>query len=149
MGAVQSEGRYNPIHGPQCQIVNWKRPSMKTPFASLLLAAAGLLSAADDATLTGKWQVQRSAAGNESRQDCTFTQKDNDLKGTCISDRGTVGISGKVAGKNVTWTYKSDSQGGLVTVNHKGTIESPDRITGTLTVVEYSVEGEFTATRVK
>jgi hypothetical protein len=137
MGAIQSEGRYNPIDGIQCQIVNWKRTSMKTPFAFLLLAAAGLFAATDDPTLTGKWQVQRSAAGNESRQDCTFTQKDNDLTGTCNSDRGTVGITGKIAGKNVNWSYKSDSQGGLVTVNHKGTIESPDKITGTLTVVEY------------
>ncbi len=69
---------------------------MKTPFAFPLLAAAGLLAAADDPTLTGKWQIQRSAAGNESRQDCTFTQKDNDLKGTCISDRGTVESAGRL-----------------------------------------------------
>jgi len=54
-----------------------------------------------------------------------------------------------VEGKNVTWTYKTDTQGGVVTVIHKGTIESPDKISGTLTAVEYSVEGEFTATRAK
>ena len=49
----------------------------------------------------------------------------------------------------MTWTYKTDTQGGVVTVIHKGTIESPDKISGTLTAVEYSVEGEFTATRAK
>ena len=84
---------------------------MKIPLLTFLLAGAAVLApAADDASLSGKWQIQRSAAGNESQQDCTFTQKNSDLTGTCNStDRGTVQISGKMEGKTVTWTYKGDS----------------------------------------
>ena len=124
---------------------------MRIPLVTFLLtAAAVVVPAADDSSLTGKWQIQRSAAGNESQQDCTFTQKDNDLTGTCTStDRGTVQISGKVDGKSVTWTYKGESPGGTVTVVHKGTVESSSKITGTLIAVEFSIEGEFTATRAK
>src|ERR1700732_1079059 len=100
---------------------------MKISLIAFLLAAAAVIAlAADDASLSGKWQIQRSAAGNESQQDCTFTQKNSDLTGTCNStDRGTVQISGKVDGKSVTWTYKGESPGGPVTVVYTGTIESP------------------------
>lgn len=113
----------------------------------IVFLAAVLAPAADDASLSGKWQVQRSAAGNESRQDCTFAQKNNDLTGTCHSDRGTVEIGGKVDGKSVTWSYKGDSPGGPVTVVYKGTIQSATKITGKVTAIEFSIEGEFTATR--
>ena len=95
---------------------------MKVPLIAFLLAAAAVLApAADDASLSGKWQIQRSAGGNESQQDCAITQKKSDLTGTCSStDRGTVQISGKVDGKNVTWTYEGDSPGGTVTVVYTG-----------------------------
>ena len=124
---------------------------MKLPLtAFLLVASAALASAADDSSLTGKWQIQRSAAGNESQQDCTFTQKNSDLTGTCDSaDRPTVQISGKVDGKAVTWTYKGESPGGPVTVVYTGTVESANKVTGKVTAVEFSIEGDFTATRAK
>lgn len=123
---------------------------MKTLFLCFSLTASVIVAlAADDASLNGKWQIQRNAGGNQSTQDCTFIQKDNGLTGTCTSDQGTVQISGKVAGKSVTWTYKGDSQGGPVTVVYTGTIDSATKITGTVIAVEFSVEGEFTATRSK
>jgi hypothetical protein len=49
--------------------------------------------------------------------------------------------------KNVTWTEKSESEGGPVTVVYKGTIESATKMTGKVTAVEFSIEGEFKATR--
>ena len=124
---------------------------MKIPLiASLLAAAAVLAIAADGVSLSGKWQIQRSAAGNESQQDCTFTQKNSDLTGTCsATDRETVQISGKVDGTRVTWTYKGESPGGPVTVVYTGAVESANKITGKVTAVEFSIEGDFTATRAK
>jgi hypothetical protein len=113
-------------------------------FAFFVFAAA-----ADETSLSGKWQIDRNAAGNQSRQECTLTQKDNDVTGSCNSDQGAVEIKGKVDGKNVTLTYKGNSAGGPVTVIYKGTIGSPDKMSGTVTAVEFSVEGEFTATRSK
>ena len=127
-----------------------KGEPMRIPLLTfLLVAAAALAPAAEETSLTGKWQIDRNAAGNQSRQDCALTQKSNDVTGTCNSDSGTVEISGKVDGKNVTLTYKGDSAGGPVTVVYKGTIDSADKIVGTVTALEFSVEGEFTATRAR
>ncbi len=121
---------------------------MRIPLIALLLAAASVNArAADDASLTGKWQIQRSAAGNDSQQDCTFTQKEKELTGTCQDERGTVTISGKVDGKKVTWTYKGESPGGQVTVVYTGAVESAGKITGSVEALEFSITGEFTATR--
>ena len=117
--------------------------------ASLLAFLLTVSATAADASLSGRWQVHRSAAGNESQIDCLFTQKDSELTGTCESDRGKLQFTGKVDGKLVTWTHKSDSPSGPVTVVYKGSVASADKITGSVTAVEFSIEGEFTATRVK
>ena len=118
---------------------------MKRALLALLLLAT---TAAEEASLSGKWKVKRSANGNDSEQECSITQKDGTLSGTCVSaGREPVKISGKVDGKSVTWTYKGDSPGGMVTVVYKGTLESANKISGTVTAVEFNVEGEFSATR--
>ena len=121
---------------------------MRPFLLTLLLAAASAAFADDTPSLNGKWQIQRSAAGNESTQDCTFTQKDNDLTGSCTSaDSPSVQITGKVEGKKVTMTYKSEYNGSPLTVVYNGTVESATKIAGTLTAVEFGVEGVFTATK--
>jgi hypothetical protein len=122
---------------------------MKTPVLVFFFAVTAVLIGADDGSLTGRWQVHRSAAGNESQLDCRFTQKDSELTGTCESDRGKLQFTGKVDGKQVGWSHKSESPGGPVTVVYKGTVESAAKITGTVTAVEFGIEGEFTATRAK
>lgn len=120
---------------------------------SLFLAPVFILCAAafadDPISLTGKWQVQNSIAGNESTQNCTFTQKDADLTGSCESANGKVEITGKIEGKRVTWGYKSQYEGNPLTVAYDGIAESATKIAGTVSVPEYSVMGEFTATQSK
>ena len=119
------------------------------PYA-LLLAAISLCAIADDAApLTGKWQTYQLIAGNESTQSCTFAQKDTELTGSCNSERGTVQITGKVEGKKVIWSYKSEYNGTPLTVIYTGTLESTTKIAGTVSVPEFSVDGEFTATQSK
>lgn len=112
-----------------------------------LLLTSVLLSAAmqDAAPVTGKWHVEMSIAGNESTQSCTFTQTGAELSGTCESTNGTVKIAGKVDGRKVAWSYKSEYNGNPLTVAFDGTIESAEKIAGTVSVPEYSVEGSFSA----
>lgn len=72
-------------------------------FPLLPAFACGVILAADGASLSGKWQVHSSVAGNDTDQSCTFTQKDDDLTGSCVSgDKTTVDIFGKVDGKKVS-----------------------------------------------
>jgi hypothetical protein len=113
------------------------------------LATAATAFTEDPIALTGTWKTQQNIAGNESSSDCTFTQKDTDLSGSCVSERGKVEITGKVDGKKVTWSYKSEYNGNPLTVIYNGTIESATKIAGTVSVPEYSVDGEFTATQTK
>jgi hypothetical protein len=123
---------------------------MKPLLFSLLLGATAIVaSAADNASVAGKWQIHNNIAGNESDMACDWTQKDSDLAGTCSSDHGNINITGKIDGKNVSWTYKSEYNGGPITLTYKGTLGSANSISGTVAVEEYSVEGDFTATQAK
>ena len=59
---------------------------MKILLLSALLVSSALPSlAADNASLTGKWKIHSSIAGNESDSECTLTQTDDAISGTCIS----------------------------------------------------------------
>jgi len=122
---------------------------MNALLLTVLTWLAPVVGSAVQTSVAGEWQIHRIAAGRESTQTCTFKQKDSDLTGTCSSDSGPVPLTGKVEGKTVTWTYKADSEGGKVTVVYNGTLESETKMSGTVSAVEFSVEGEFTATRSK
>jgi hypothetical protein len=120
---------------------------MNKLLVSFLLACAPVItSAADNASLSGTWQIHNNIAGNESERACTFVQNGNDLTGTCPSERGPVNLTGKVDDKNVIWTYKSEYDGTPITVKYQGRLDSATKIVGTVIVAEYGAEGEFTAT---
>lgn len=117
--------------------------------AVALIAAPSLAPAADNVSVAGKWHVHTSIAGNDSDSDCTFVQKDADLTGTCTTDQGSVQLTGKVDGNKVTWSYKSEYNGTELTVKHEGTLGTDSKITGTVTVPEFNVDGDLTATQTK
>ena len=123
---------------------------MKT-LVPLFVFGAALVLAADAPTLTGtpsltgKWHVHNSISGNESDQICTFTQMDADISGSCTSERGTVEITGKVDGNKITWSYKSEYEGTPLTVNYQGVMDAA-KISGSVSVPEFSADGDFTAT---
>lgn len=104
--------------------------------------------AADQPSLSGKWQIHATVAGIDYDIACTFTQKDADLTGTCDTDQGSKDVTGKVDADKVTWSYKSEYNGTPITVNHAGEFKD-DKITGSVEVPEFSVTGDFTATRAK
>ncbi len=110
---------------------------------SVGIAALPMAMAADDG-ISGKWQVHQSIAGNDSDQTCTFTLTGADLTGTCESDQGKLQIVGTVQDKKVAWSYKSEYNGTPLTVKFEGTLE-PGKISGTVTVPEFNVDGDFTA----
>ena len=101
------------------------------------------------ASVAGTWSVKADVSGNQSESNCTFTQKDADLTGSCTSDRGTVTITGKVEDKSVSWQFDTQYEGQTLTVYYSGTSQSADKITGTVNVQPMNVSGEFTATKAK
>ena len=112
----------------------------------LFAFGAALVCAADAPLLTGKWHVHNSISGNESDQICTFTQKEAGISGSCTSERGTVEIAGKVDGNKISWSYKSEYEGTPLTVNYQGVIDAAAKINGSVSVPEFSADGDFTAT---
>lgn len=120
---------------------------LKRLLPPLILALASVTaSAADNAAFAGKWMVHTSIAGYESDYACAFTQKDGALTGTCTPERGSVEVSGKAEEKTAAWTYKSEYEGNPITVTFKGTLDATGKVAGSVTVEEFGVEGEFTAT---
>ena len=54
-------------------------------------------------------------------------------------------IAGKVNGKNVAWSYTTVYNGTTLTMKHTGILDS-GKVTGTVQVAPFGMEGEFTAT---
>ncbi len=101
-----------------------------------------------DTPLTGEWKVRNDISGNVSEMTCTFTQKGEDLSGGCATEQGNVEITGKVVQTSVTWGFKSQYNGGPITLNYKGSLGTDGQLAGAVTVEEFSVTGDFTATAV-
>lgn len=119
---------------------------MKNFAISVLLASAFAYAQGQDAnsSLTGKWKIHSSIAGNESDAACTFAQTNNDLSGTCPSAEGPVKLAGKVDGKKVSWSYEIQYNGSPLTMKYEGTLDA-GKIAGNVTVDPFGVSGDFTA----
>jgi hypothetical protein len=121
---------------------------MKALLAALfLLLSAGAAPAADSPSLSGTWQVHSNIAGYESDAVCTLVQKDAALTGNCNAGDGAHDLTGTVDQKKVTWSYKSSYNGSPITIAYEGTLESPSKITGSVSVAEYGASGDFAATQ--
>ena len=118
----------------------------------ILVLSALLMStlpslAADTASLSGKWKIHSSIAGNDSDSECTLAQKDSDISGTCkTADGKDAKATGKVDGSNVTWSFESEYNGTPLTITYKATLGADaQKITGTVGVDPFGVEGDFSA----
>jgi len=121
---------------------------MKKLVTTSILLLASSAFAADAPNLTGRWSVHNSIAGDESDQECKFTQTENKLTGSCKSDK-EVQITGNVDGKKVTWKYDSEYNGSPLTLTYTATLDDFKKITGKVDVQPYGVTGDFTATPLK
>lgn len=113
----------------------------------LLASTAALAQAVDTPSINGKWQIHSVIAGNENDQTCTFVQKDSELTGTCESEQGKTNLTGTINGKKVKWTFKSEYNGSPLTVSYEGVLDSTTKMTGSTSVAEFGIEGDFTATQ--
>lgn len=122
---------------------------MRSVIFSILLALATFSASFAGPSITGEWQIQRSAAGHDSSQTCNFVQTDGELSGTCSSEDGPVQLSGRIDENQVTWRFRTNSQAGMITVVYKGTVDSETTMSGTVSALEMGIDGEFSAERLK
>jgi hypothetical protein len=116
-------------------------------FIIMFATVAADVAAADTPSLAGKWTVHMNIAGNEADLDCTFAQKDGQLTGSCTSEQASGPIKGTVDGNKAKWTLQNEKNG--TAIEYEGTVAADGKITGKNNVPQYSVNGEFAATRVK
>src|SRR5436305_8416196 len=117
---------------------------MKTlSLVSLLLVASAVLAA--DGYVVGTWKMHTNIAGNENDQECTFTQKDAALGGTCKTEKGDLNLKGTVDGKKVSWQYEVEYNGSPLTLVFTGTVDPVTKMSGTIEVQPMGVPGDFTA----
>src|SRR4051812_23252367 len=90
--------------------------------ALLLAAPAAAVNADTQTPLSGEWRVRNDIASNVSEMTCTFTQKDKDLTGGCVTDQATVEVVGKVEDTSVSWVFKSVYEGNPITLTYKGSL---------------------------
>jgi hypothetical protein len=122
---------------------------MKLPplLIAMFVTVAVDVAAADAPSLAGKWKVHISIAGNEADLDCTFSQKEGQLTGSCTSEQASGPIKGSVDGNKAKWTMQNEKNN--TAIEYEGAVGSDGKITGKNNVPQYGVGGEFTAARVK
>lgn len=108
-----------------------------------LFAVSGFAAGTPD--LTGQWKIHQNIAGNENDQECTFTVADNKISGNCKSEDKTLPLTGSLDGNKATWQYETDYNGSPLTIIYTATLDTPDKITGTVEVQPFGVSGDFTA----
>jgi invasion protein IalB len=94
-------------------------------------------------SLTGKWKVHIIVAGNEQDQQCSFTQSDKAIAGTCNSDQGQVKVTGSVDGSKATWKFDSEYQGTPITLTYTGAFDDKGKLSGSVDVAPFNVSGDF------
>ena len=122
---------------------------MNAYFAAALLVASLAATVRAENPLTGEWKVRNDISGNVSEMTCAFTQKGEELTGGCATEQGNVEIAGKVVESSVNWVFKSSYNGGPITLTYKGSLGTDGQLAGAVTVEEFSVSGDFTATPIK
>ena len=116
----------------------------------VFLAASTTCFAADSSPMVGKWKIHSVVAGNESSVECTFTQIGSDLEGTCTTDSGSVKATGKIDGAAVSFAYNSDYNGTALNIKYSGKLDpATAKLSGSVDVDPFGVEGDFTAEQVK
>ena len=114
-------------------------------YGLLLPAASGF---AQNADLSGRWQVHNEISGTRTDQSCMFQVAGSALSGDCTSENSVVHLSGTINGREVSWTYETRRNLIKLSVLHKGNAES-GKISGIAVVSPFGAKGTFTATRQK
>jgi len=94
-------------------------------------------------SLTGNWKIHIAIGGNERDQQCSFTQTDKAIAGTCDSDHGLDKVTGSVDGSKATWKFDSEYQGTPITLTYTGAFDDKGKLSGSVDVQPFNVTGDF------
>lgn len=106
---------------------------------ALAVAISLPLMAQEPAKVAGKWEFSFQGPQGPITQTLTLEQNGADVKGTMASQRGEVPVTGKVSGKNITFSITRETPRGTMTTEYKGTVDG-DTMKGTMQMRQQEVE---------
>ena len=109
-------------------------------------ASAASTASGPTGSLAGSWHVHTTVQGTDYESDCTITQTDKTIGGTCKNDNGEAKIAGSVDGNKATWKFDSDYQGTPINLTYTGAFDDKGKFTGTVDVQPFAVTGDFLMT---
>lgn len=117
--------------------------------AAFVLAIRPVTAAAQDATtainVSGKWNFSVTTDAGTGTPTITFTQKGDSLTGHYSSQMlGEAELKGTVKDNKITFSFRIDAQGNMLTVTYTGTVESATSMKGTVNLGGMA-SGTFTA----
>ena len=110
---------------------------------SALLFASSAFAAQN---LSGPWAVHSNISGSETDQACNFVVTGNKITGTCKAQDKDRQVTGTVSGNKFTWQFESEYNSIPFTSVYTGILGDSGKITGTLNLQPFNMDGFFTAT---
>ena len=120
-----------------------KLKAFSAAWMTLLLATVAL---AAEPTLSGQWQLEISSPQGKRTPTMTLTQTGSEVRGTYMSQRGPVPISGTIQGADFALKVDIETPDDKLTVEYKGRITG-DALAGRA-MMGARGEAEFTGKRV-
>jgi hypothetical protein len=113
----------------------------------LILSVGGTAKAAAPIS-TGTWKISGNVQGVAVIVTCTMVEADLKVTGTCVDDQNkSHPMTGLVKDQMVSWNYASEYEGTPIVITWTGTVDSTGmKMSGTIAVDPFGVDGDFTAT---
>jgi hypothetical protein len=127
------------------------QPASATPAPPAISESTAPTPDAAPMIASGTWKIDGDIQGTPVLLTCVFSQNENKISGTCTGaaeEKATRTLVGEATEKGVGWHFDSEYQGQPITVSMKATLTADGaKMTGTMTVAPFDVEGTFTGVK--
>jgi hypothetical protein len=115
---------------------------------AFVMAVGGTAKAAAPAAFTGTWKVAGNVQGIPVMITCAMVQTELKVTGACVDDQNkSHPMTGLVKDQAISWNYASEYEGTPIVITWTGTLDATGaKMTGTIAVDPFGVDGDFTAT---
>lgn len=110
----------------------------------LFLASASTLLA--QPTVPGSWTITGDVQGYPINENCTFTQANDKITGSCKdSDGKAYDTTVTINGEKVVFVHGGEYEGQALTITYTGTFNDKGELSGDIDVQPINYPGTFTA----
>jgi hypothetical protein len=117
---------------------------MKLVLPLLLLSTTALFA---QQTVPGTWTISGDVQGYPINETCTFTQTNDKITGSCVTDGTTYDTTVTINDKKVIFAHAGDYQGQALTLTFTGTYNDKGDLAGDIDVQPLNYSGTYTATK--